>query len=269
MPLHKINDQWIHYEDTGGSVGPPIVLAHGLLLDGELFRPQIEAREPGSRIITWDARCHGQTETTEDPFTYWDLADDLRGLLDHLGIERAVIGGMGQGGFIALLFALQHPERVAGLILMNTQAGAEDPDKVARYEALLDLWEADGLSDQLAETMAAIVFGNDWAGREPWIVKWRQTARSVLRPAFRALVSREDIHDRLGEIKAPALVIHGTADAATDTELAQRLCSDLANCHQVIAIEGSHACNLTHPKLVNRAVQRFMEDLAIRTPRLL
>ena len=97
MPLHKINGQWVHYEDTGGNL-PVLVLTHGLLMDGEMFGPQIEALSSRCRIITWDARCHGQTETTDDPFSYWDLADDLKGLLDHLGIERAVIGGMSQAG---------------------------------------------------------------------------------------------------------------------------------------------------------------------------
>jgi 3-oxoadipate enol-lactonase len=267
MPLHNINEQWVYYEDTGGD-GVPVVLAHGLLMDHEMFAPQIEAGIAGCRFITWDARCHGETENTHDPFTYWDLADDLRGLLDHLGIERAVIGGMSQGGFVALRFALKYPERVSALILIGTQAGTEDPDKAATYEVMLDVWEADGLNDQLAETIAAIILGNDWAGRMPWIAKWRQKPRSLLRQAFQALVSRDDLHNRLGEIKAPALVIHGTADAAIDIERVQRLCSGLADCDQLALIEGGgHACNLTHPKLVNLAMQQFLGELASRKPR--
>jgi 3-oxoadipate enol-lactonase len=263
MPLHKINGQWIHYEDTGGNLRP-VVLAHGLLLDGEMFAPQIAAFGSLCRIITLDARCHGETETTDDPFTYWDLADDLKGLLDHLGIEQAVIGGMCQGGFTALRFALRYPERVSALMLLGTRAGTEDPEKAATYEVMLDVWEAEGLNDQLAETIAAIILGRDWPGRELWIVKWRQWTRSLLRPAFQALVGREDIHDRLGEIKAPALVIHGTADAAIDIKLGQRLCSELANCEQLVAIEGGgHASNLTHPEPVNRAVRQFLRDRAL------
>ena len=267
MPLHKINGQWINYEDTGGNL-PPVVLAHGLLMDHEMFAPQLDALASLYRIITWDARCHGETETTDDPFTYWDLADDLRGLLDHLGIARAVIGGMSQGGFVALRFALARPERVAGLILLSTQAGAEAPEQIAIYGSMLDVWEAEGLNDQLAEMIAAIILGHEWSGREAWITKWRQLPRSLLRPAFNALTGREDIHDRLGEIKAPALVIHGTADAAIDIELAQRLCSGLANCQQLVTIEGGgHACNLTHPQLVNLAVQRYLVELPLETPR--
>jgi len=267
MPLHEINGQWIHYEDTGGNL-PPIVLAHGLLMDHEMFAPQIEALASRYRMITWDARCHGETETTDDAFTYWDLADDLRGLLDHLGIERAVIGGMSQGGFVALRFALKYPDRVRALILLGTQAGTENPEKVAIYETMLDVWETEGLNDQLAEMIAAIILGHEWSGRKAWIAKWRQLPRSLLRPAFNAVVGRDDIHDRLGEIKAPAVVIHGTADAAIDIELAQRLCSELANSQPLITIEGGgHACNLTHPKIVNLAVQRYLVDVALGTPR--
>jgi pimeloyl-ACP methyl ester carboxylesterase len=237
-------------------------------MDQEMFAPQVEALRSRCRVITWDARCHGETETTDDPFSYEDLADDLKGLLDHLGIARAVIGGMSQGGFVALRFALKHPERVEALILLSTQAGAEDPDKVVLYESMLEVWEADGLNDQLAETISAIVLGNEWPGRFEWISKWWQTPRSLLRPAFNALAGREDIHDRLGEIKAPALVIHGTADAAIDIELAQKLCSWLSNAQPLVMIEGGgHACNLTHPELVNPYVQRFLMDLALPMPR--
>jgi pimeloyl-ACP methyl ester carboxylesterase len=267
MPLCEVNGQWIHYEDTGGNL-PPLVLAHGLLMDHSMFAPQVEALRSRCRVITWDARCHGETETTDDPFSYLDLAGDLKGLLDHLGIAHAVIGGMSQGGFVALRFALKHPERVDALILMSTQAGAEDPDKAAIYESMLDVWEGEGLNDQLAETIAAIVLGNEWPGRDAWIAKWRQWPRSLLRPAFNALVGREDIHDRLVEIKAPALVIHGTADAAIDLEPAQRLCSGLSNSRPLVTIEGAgHACNLTHPKLVNLVVQQFLAELALPIPR--
>ncbi len=267
MPLHKINGQWIHYEDSGGNL-PPVVLAHGLLMDWEMFAPQVEALGSRCRIITWDARCHGETETTDEPFTYWDLAEDLRGLLDHLGIARAVIGGMGQGGFVALRFALKNPQRVAALILLGTQTGAEDPEKLAIFKWMLDVWETEGMNDELAETIAAIILGSEWPGREAWIAKWRQWPPSLLRPALKALAGREDINERLGEIKAPALVIHGTADAATDIELAQHLCSELGNCLPLIRIEGGgHACNLTHPNLVNLAVQQHLVQLALATPR--
>jgi 3-oxoadipate enol-lactonase len=262
VPQVNINGQSIHYEDTRGD-GLPIVMSHGLLLDYEMFAPQVEALRSRHRVITWDQRCHGLTESTTEPFTYWDSAEDLLRLLDHLGIERAVIGGMSQGGFVSLRFALKHPERAAGLVLIDTQAGPEDPEKLGTYQVMLDVWEGEGLNDQLAEMIAAIILGNDWSGREPWIEKWRLTPRSLLRPMFHALAGRDDVTGRLGEIKARSLVIHGTEDAAIDLELAQRLCSELANCRQLVTIEGGgHSSNLTHPELVNTALKQFLAELA-------
>src|SRR5258708_8999786 len=133
---------------------------------------------------------------------------------------------------------------------------------------MVEVWEEDGMNDQLAETIAAIVIGNAWLGRSEWIFKWRQQPRSLLRPAFNALARREDIHGGCGEIKAPALVIHGTAGAGSDIELGEGLCSGLANSVPLVTIEGGgHACNLTHPKLVNPVVQKFLADLGLPIPR--
>lgn len=261
MPHARINGQNIYFEDSGGA-GTPMVFSHGLLMDHEMFVPQVDAFRSQHRVVTWDERCHGKTETTSDPFTYWDSAEDLHGLLAHLGIDRAIVGGMSQGGFLSLRFAIKHPEKVAGLILIDTQAGIEDPDKAGTYEVMLDVWEADGMTDQMGEAIAATILGNEWPGRAPWIEKWRHASPKMMRLAFSTLVGREDIHDRLGEIKVPALVIHGTADTAIDMELAQRLCSELAECRRLVPVEGGgHAANLTHPKPVNEAIKQFVREL--------
>jgi hypothetical protein len=123
------------------------------------------------------------------------------------------------------------------------------------------------LNDRLAELIAAIVLDNRWPGCEAWIAKWRQWPPSLLRPAFNALLGRDGISDRLGEITAPALVIHGTSDAAIDIELAQDLSSKLANCRPLVRIQGAgHACNLTHPELVNLAALEHLAVFGIGTP---
>src|SRR5262245_17100154 len=115
MPYAEVNGQRIYYQDTGGD-GQVIVLAHGFLMDRSMFAPQIEAFGDQYRLVTWDQRGFGQTEFDSLPFTYWDSADDCLALLDHLQVEQAVVGGMSQGGFIALRAALKAPERVRALI---------------------------------------------------------------------------------------------------------------------------------------------------------
>ena len=131
MSFAEINGQRIRYEDSGGD-GAPVILAHGFLMDREMFAPQMEALSGEFRVITWDERGFGETEFDGEPFTYWDSAADCLALLDHLGIERAVVGGMSQGGFLSLRAALTAPERVRALVLIDTQAGVEDPQRLAR-----------------------------------------------------------------------------------------------------------------------------------------
>ena len=122
MPFADVNGQRIRFEDSGGD-GPPIVLSHGFLMDREMFAPQVQALSPQFRVITWDERGFGETEFDGQPFTYWDSARDCLALLDHLGIERAVLGGMSQGGFLSLRAALLAPHRVRALVLIDTQSG--------------------------------------------------------------------------------------------------------------------------------------------------
>ena len=100
MPFAEVNGQRIAYDDTGGE-RPPVILAHGFLMDREMFAPQVQALEPEFRVITWDERGFGETEFDGAPFTYWDSAADCLALLDHLGIDRAIVGGMSQGGFLS------------------------------------------------------------------------------------------------------------------------------------------------------------------------
>jgi 3-oxoadipate enol-lactonase len=260
MSRASVNGVQVAYDDTGGD-GPPVVLSHGFLMDRTMFEPQVEALTPHYRVITWDSRGHGETVDDGKPFTYWDLASDCLALLDHLGIGRAVVGGMSQGGFVSLRVALTAPERVRGLILLDTQAGTEDPDVVPLYQAMLDEWVSVGPSDEIAEVVSGLIIGEPTLSKA-WVPRW--TARpheSIARPG-QALITRDDVTDRLGEIEAPALVVHGTADLSIARAKAETLAGGLPHSGGVVAIEGgTHAANLTHPDPVNQAILDFLAVL--------
>ena len=261
MPHAHVNGQRVYFEDSGG-LGLPVVLAHGLLMDHEMFAPQVAALRDRYRVITWDARGHGLTEATPDDFTYWDSAEDLRGLLDHLGIERAVVGGMSQGGFAALRFALEYPHRVIGLVLLNTQAGLEDPEKLPQYEMMLDVWVKDGPNDMITEAIAATIIGANRPESPPWMAKWKARPAGEAPWIFRTLVTRDDLTDRLGEITAPAVVVHGEEDIAIDLALAEALAAGLPGARPLVRVPGGgHASNLTHPEPVNHAISDFLSGL--------
>jgi pimeloyl-ACP methyl ester carboxylesterase len=238
-----------------------VLLAHGFLMDHEMFSPQVAARGPGLRGIAWDARGFGDTAFDGKPFDYWDNARDCLGLLAHLGLDRAVIGGMSQGGFCSLRAALLAPERVRGLVLIDTQAGAEESDKVELYGDMIDAWVNVGPGEDLARIIAGIII-DDPAHDDYWIAKWQARDRELLREPGRALLGRDDITDRLGEIGCPAFVVHGTEDGAIDMELAQTMAAGLSGCAGVVPIVGAaHAANLTHPDQVNPPLLAFLRAL--------
>ena len=259
MPFAEVNGQRIRFEDSGGD-GPALILAHGFLMDREMFAPQVQALDGEFRVITWDERGFGESEFDGQPFTYWDSARDCLGLLNHLQIERAVVGGMSQGGFLSLRAALLAPERVRALVLIDTQAGVEDPQRLPAYRQMQQTWLEHGPVDELAQTIADLIIGEPELNAV-WIEKWRRLPRESMKAPADCLFERDDISERLGEIGCPAIVFHGTADRSIEMELAEQLCSGLQGCSGVVRIEGApHAANLTHPEQVNGPLRDFLRS---------
>lgn len=258
MLTAQLNGTTIAYEDTGGNL-PAVILSHGFLMDHTMFDQQVDALRATHRVITWDERGFGGTHATGD-FTYWDSARDVLALMDHLGIESAVVGGMSQGGFLSLRVALTAPERVKALILIDTQAGTEDPATVEPYNQLHAAWVEHG-SVAVQDVIASIILGpGEWGD---WFEKWSQLAPDQFTAAFNCLMHRDDITDRLGEITCPALIVHGTADVAISMDKAEILRDRLAGPTTLVPIDGGpHAANMTHPGPVNAAIVRFLSGLA-------
>jgi len=261
MPVAAVNSQKLYYEDSGGA-GPAVIFSHGLFMDHEMFAPQVAALKSKYRCITWDERGHGGTASDAlAPFSYYDSADDLAALLAHLGIKRAVLAGMSQGGFLSLRCALTHPDVVRALVLIDTQAGLEDPEAMKGYLVLTDEWAESGLKSSTADIVESIILGDAWAGAADWRAKWAKFKGINIKGCMRTLSSRDDITARLGEIKVPALVVHGDADAAIELGLARKLTAGLANAELVVVPGAGHAANLTHPEVVNPAIERFLGRL--------
>jgi 3-oxoadipate enol-lactonase len=259
MAYADVNGQRLFHADTGGD-GPVVILSHGFLMDHSMFEPQVAALRDTHRVITWDERGFGRTEFDGEPFTYWDSAADCLGLLDHLGIERAVLGGMSQGGFLSLRAALLAPERVSALILLDTQAGIEDPAVADGYRSMLDTWVSAGPVDELTNAVADIIIADPEVNAE-WIPRWKAMPKEQLKEPGDCLLGRDDITDRLGEIPCPALVVHGTDDTAISMDRAAELAAGLPGAGEVVQVGGAHAANLTNPEPVNAAIVAFLAQL--------
>jgi len=165
---------------------------------------------------------------------------------------------MSQGGFLSLRAALTHAGLARALILIDTEAGIEDPARMAGYMQLVDDWLANGLSDSTAAFIEATILGDGWAGAGAWKAKWRTLVPHDVRGCMACLAGRDDVTGKLAGIDVPALVIHGEADAAIALSLAEVLARELPDAELVVVPGAGHAANLTHPEAVNPAIERFL-----------
>jgi len=259
VSVANVNGQSINYVDSGGE-GLAVIFSHGFLMDLTMFDQQVVALKDDFRCVAWDERGFGETPADE-PFSYWDSADDAVALLDHLEIGRAVFVGMSQGGFLSLRAALTHSDRVAGIVLIDSEAGAFTEEQIEGYSAMFNQWQVDQPLGELGETVAGMIIGDPDLSAE-WITKWEARDRSTLEHPMATLLFREDITDRMSEVACPVLIIHGEDDQAIPIEAAEALSQLLPDCRSLVRVPGAaHAPNMTHPEMVNDALRGFLSQI--------
>ena len=246
--------------------GPAVVFSHGTLMDATMFDPQLDhLAERGHRAIAYNSRV---LTGEPAPHTLSDLVEDCRVLLDNLGIGKCVLAGMSVGGFMALEFALAHPERLHGLILIAATSQSYTAEERAAYHGQFDKLDVDGMVPRpIAEWVAPFCFGettlaHNKALADHWINRWAMTvpARAVLFQG-RSWLDKDDITERLTAVALPALVVHGEEDVPLPIERAQVMADALLDATFVRVPGAGHSVNLEKPDIVNAAITRFLGRL--------
>ncbi|NNH69617.1 alpha/beta hydrolase [Nocardia uniformis] len=262
MPYVQSGTATVHFR-TSALPGPTLVLAHGFLMDESMFEPMRKPlADAGINLVTVDARGHGRTRAPlGERFSYWDLAADMLAVLDSMNIERAVIGGMSQGGFAAMRLALAAPHRVRGLALMSTEAGDCSPAELAWYRVFFERWHSDEpIAPLIAELAPQLIGGHDPRAWREWTVRWNDSDRSALRAAAQCLMDRRSLTHRLAEITVPALVLRGSHDGTSTAQKSEAMVAGLSGADGVVTIPGAgHGATWTHPELVAPLLIRLVE----------
>ena len=253
MARARVNGIEIDYEDTGR--GRPILLTHGHLSSRTAWNGQHQALADRYRVISWDIRGHGQTVSPDDPARYsLELTiEDASALLGHLGLERAVIGGLSLG-YISLAFALAHLEMVEALVICDSGPGYRNDQARAQwneraFSRAADL-EASGLA--ILETRS----------REVRESRARHRSAQALAHATRGILAQQGstVIDGLPSISVPTLVIVGDEDQpflAPCEYMAKKIHGARL---ETIAGAG-HSSNLDQPEAFNRVLLDFLDSL--------
>ncbi|WP_226360465.1 alpha/beta fold hydrolase [Pseudonocardia sp. ICBG1142] len=263
----------IAWTDTGPPPGrpdaPTMVLGHGLLFGGWMFRHQIAALRDHLRCVTLDWRGQGDSPPAAGPCDMDTLTADAVALIRHLDVGPVHWVGLSMGGFVGLRLAARHPELVRTLALLDTSADGTDPGAARRQRRLALVQLAVGLRP-LAGHIGPSLFGPGFLadpGSAPvlreWLRRAGRTDRWALRRAVLAVAGRDPVSAELGAITAPTVVVVGSEDAATPPDHAARLAAGIRGARLVELAGCGHSSPLERPA----EVTAVLAELAAVRPR--
>jgi pimeloyl-ACP methyl ester carboxylesterase len=253
----QVGDGEIVVEEQG--TGDPLLLVHGFPFDRRMWRGQIGAF-PGLRLLRPDLRGHGESEAQPPPYTLVDLAEDLRQILDHLAIERVLLGGLSMGGYIALAFAGRYPERLQALLLLDTHPKADPPEVRSGRAETAARARREGVPKLADELTERFVGGRTMDPEVVALIRQMILDTSVegMVGSLTAMAARPDSTPILPTITCPTLVIVGTEDNITPPAMAREMRAAIPNAELVEIPGAGHLAPLEAPAPVNAAIAAFL-----------
>lgn len=255
MPFASVNGTRLHYHVTGHGI--PLICIHPPLLNQENFNYQRAQLADRCKIITFDIRGHGQTPYSSDPVTYPLIVEDMKGLLDYLNIEKAVLLGYSTGGSIALEAMLAYPNRFTSAVVVSGMS--EVTDLYIRGRLML----ATGLSALKAKRLLGGLIG--W-GNSDMSKTFENLYMGAVHGDIRNIRQyysyslRYNCTDRLHWIDQPVLLLYGKQDRSFH-RYAQILNERLPN-NTLHFIEGvGHQIPTKAPRAMHRIMEQWLDRL--------
>lgn len=248
--------------------GPAMVLLHAFPCTGGMWAAQRSAlAADGWRVVTPDLRGFGASPLGTDSPSMDRMADDVLALLDRLGIDRCVLGGLSMGGYAAMALLRRRPEVVAGLVLADTKATADGSEAAANRERMAAAVDAAGsAAGVLRESVVPALIGPTTVATRPEVVA--QVERFVAAApadavawAQRAMASRPDSLDTLADTHVPALVVWGEEDVLSPAVEARAMLSALPRGTGVELAGSGHLTALEVPDALSTAIREFARPL--------
>lgn len=257
------------YRELGEGDADPLLLLHAFPLNGKMFEPQMEAFSGGRRVISPDLPGFGGSPRTPAQPDVGYYAGCVRALLDRLGIERVVLGGVSMGGYIAFECVRSFPERISGLVLANTRP---DPDteeaRQTRREMALRVAE-EGIGVLVELQMDRLLSPHTRAEKPDLVEKVEgiilENTPDGAVAALGAMRERPDSTATLGEIGVPTLVVGGEDDSISSPEVMAEMAGKIPHARHVTLPQTGHLSNLENPEGFNEALGDFLESVPTPT----
>ncbi|MER7127441.1 alpha/beta fold hydrolase [Streptosporangium saharense] len=246
--------------------GLPVVLLHAFPLSSAMWLTQREGLSSSCEVLTPDLRGFGRTPLGDREPSVDVMADDVARLLDHRKIDRAVIVGQSMGGYVTMAMCRRHPDRLLGVVLADTRAGADTEAARANRERVATTVLAEGSSFLAGEIMSAMVGRTTARSRAMVFGRVRALIESAppgaVAWAQRAMAGRPDSFDTLRGLTVPALVVVGEEDEVTPVADARAMTEALPDGRLAVIERAGHLSALEQPEAFNAAVAAFTAAIA-------
>jgi 3-oxoadipate enol-lactonase len=250
----------MHYMLEGAESAPVITLSHSLATDLSMWEPQMEPLLKSCRVLRYDTRGHGNTETPPGPYSLEVLAEDVLGLLKVLGIEKTFFMGISMGGMIGQVLGLKAPGLLEGLVLCDTSSRVPDEAKPIWNERI-ETVQRKGMESQVEATL------------ERWLTPRYRKERPAVVEKITAMIRGTNpqgyigcghairdlnLTDKIAAIKVPTLIIVGEDDPGTPVAASQVIHEKIKGSELVILKSAAHLSNIEQAEAFNKAVLNFL-----------
>lgn len=242
----------------------PLVLLHAFPIDARMWDGVREPLAGRRRFITPDQRGLGRSPlpSTDRAPSLDDAAGDVIAMLDKLGLDKVVLGGCSMGGYVTMAVLRAAPERVGGLVLIDTKASADAEDARNNRLAFADRVESEGTGFIADAMLPALVGDTTRADRPEVVAKLRELIAaqppSGIAWAQRAMAARPDSVDTLREADVPALVLVGEQDTLTRVDEANKMVEALPQATLETIPEAGHLSPLETPEKVAETISNWL-----------
>ena len=246
--------------------GPVITFVHGFPLNHRIFDTQVRTLSRHFRVLAPDLRGFGKTPFAGDDIRMDTYADDIAALLDALDVEQTVLAGLSMGGYIAFAFWRRYPERVRGLVLLNTRASADTDEARQNRFRTIEAIRQNGL-DPLIQGMVPKLLSPVTQRGKPHVVRkvediMRSATVEGVIAALQAMAARPDSRPTLNTIHVPTLILTGRDDALIPVSEAEEMALAIPDARLHVIDQAGHLVTMERPRTTSRLLEAFLQSVA-------
>ncbi len=262
MSSIHVNNVKLYYQSVGNGT-ETIVFSHGYLMDNTMFNGQIDALKNKFKCISYDQRGHGKSEVTKEGYALDNLVKDAISLIEELNLGSVHFVGMSTGGFVGMRIALQRPDLLKSLVLMDTSAEDEDEKSLKQYNQLLWMIKNIGWFAVISKVFPLLFHSsfiqNDSKKEEK--KKWKNIitghSKKGVIPFGKGIFSRNSVLEKFSNITIPTAIMVGEFDVATPPDYAKRMASKIPDASFYTIPDAGHSAAVEKPVDVANAIQDF------------